>query len=83
MMIVVFMPLNKKKSILFNTRAFGAALFVAGLYACVFAGISFFNVEYLRWINLIDWWTISLVILGIGFLGGKRKNETPVVSGLP
>ena len=83
MIIAVFMPLYKKKSILFNTRAFGAALIVAGLYACVFAGISIFNIEYLRWINLIDWWTISLVILGIGFLGVKRKNETPVISGLP
>jgi hypothetical protein len=82
-MIVVFMPLYRKKSILFSTRAFGAALIVAGLYACVFAGISIFNIEYLRWINLIDWWTISLVILGVGFLGVKRKNDTPVISGLP
>jgi hypothetical protein len=67
-MIVVLMPLYRKKSTLFNTKAFGAALILAGLYAIVFVFIALFNIAYMRWINLIDWWTMILVVLGIGFL---------------
>jgi hypothetical protein len=75
-MIIVLMPLYKKKSTLFNTKIFGAALILAGLYATIFTLIASFNVEYMRWISLIDWWTISFVVLGIGFLSlSKNKGD--------
>jgi len=75
-MIVVLMPLYKKKSSSFNTKAFGAALVLAGLYATIFALIALFNIEYMRWISLIDWWTIIFVVFGIGFLiVNKSRND--------
>jgi hypothetical protein len=67
-MIAVLMPLYKRKSFSFSTRVFGACLILAGLYATIFALIALFNIEYMRWISLIDWWTIIFVVLGIGFL---------------
>lgn len=74
-MIVVLMPLYKKKSTSFNTKAFGAALILAGLYATIFALIALFNIEYMRWISLIDWWTIIFVVLGIGFLILNKSKD--------
>ena len=74
-MIVVLMPLYKKKSTSFNTEAFGAALILAGLYATIFALIALFNIEYMRWISLIDWWTIIFVVLGIGFLILNKSKD--------
>lgn len=74
-MIVVLMPLYKKKSTSFNTEAFGAGLILAGLYATIFVLIALFNIEYMRWISPIDWWTIIFVVLGIGFLILKKKND--------
>jgi hypothetical protein len=75
-MIVVLMPIYKKKSTSFNTKAFGAALILAGLYATIFTLIALFNIEYMRWISLIDWWTIIFVVLGIAFLTiNKSKSD--------
>jgi hypothetical protein len=75
-MIVVLMPLYKKKSTSFNTKAFGAALILAGGYATIFTLIALFNIEYMRWISLIDWWTIIFIVFGIGFLIVDRsKND--------
>jgi len=74
--IIVLMPLYKKKNNSFNTKALGAALILAGLYATIFTLIALFNIEYMRWISLIDWWTIIFVVLGIGFLNlNKNKND--------
>jgi hypothetical protein len=67
-MIIVLMPLYRKKSSSFSTKAFGAALVLAGLYATIYLLIALFNIEYMRWVSLIDWWTIVFVVLGIGFL---------------
>ena len=75
-MIVVLMPLYRKKSASFNTKALGAALVLAGLYAIIFVLIALFNVEYMRWISLIDWWTMIFVVVGIGFLILKRIHNT-------
>ena len=74
-MIVVLMPLYQKKSISFNTKAFGAALVLAGLYATIFLLIALFNIEYMRWISLIDWWSIIFVVLGIGFLIFNKSKK--------
>jgi hypothetical protein len=74
-MIVVLMPLYRKKSTSFDTKAFGAALVLAGLYAIIFVLIALFNIAYMRWISLIDWWTTIFVVLGVGFLIlDKSKN---------
>ena len=75
-MIVVLMPLYRKKSTLFNTKAFGAALILAGLYAVIFVLIALFNVAYMRWISLIDWWTMIFVVLGIGFLILSKSKDS-------
>ena len=74
-MIGVLMPVYKKKTTLFNHKGLGAALILAGLYAIIFLVISLFNIEYSRWISLIDWWTIVFVVLGVGFLIVKKSNE--------
>jgi hypothetical protein len=74
-MIAVLLPLYKKKSTSFNTKAFGAALILAGSYATIFALIALFNIEYMRWISLIDWWTIIFVVLGIGFLTLNKSKD--------
>ena len=73
-MIVVLAPVYKKKTILFNSNGFGGALILAGFYAIIFLVISLFNMEYMRWISLIDWWTIVFVVLGIGFLIIRKGN---------
>ncbi len=75
-MIVVLMPLYRKKSASFNTKALGAALILSRLYAIIFVLIALFNVEYMRWISLIDWWTMIFVVVGIGFLILKRIHNT-------
>ncbi len=75
-MIVVLMPLYRKKSTLFNTKAFGAALIIAGLYAIIFVLIALFNIAYMRWISLIDWWTMIFVVLGIGFLILNKSKDS-------
>ena len=74
-MIAVLMPLYKRKITSFNTKAFGAALTLAGLYAAIFELIALFNMEYMRWISLIDWSTIIFVVLGIGFLILKKSKR--------
>jgi hypothetical protein len=74
-MLVVLAPLYRKKSLNFNTKAFGAALIIAGLYAVFFVVIALFTPEYRSWITLIDWWTIVLVVLGIGYLTIKNSNQ--------
>jgi hypothetical protein len=71
-LLIVLMPLYRKKSTVINTKGLGAGLIVAGLYATIFLIISLFNIQYSRWASLIDWWTISFIILGIGFLFSKK-----------
>jgi len=70
-MLIVLMPLIKKKSLSFNTKTFGAALILAGLYAVIFLAIAQFTPEYRNWVSLIDWWTAVLIVLGIGYLSIK------------
>jgi hypothetical protein len=74
-LLLVLMPLYRKKSMVLNTKGLGIALIVAGLYALDFLVISLFNIQYARWISLIDWWTIVFVLLGIGFLIVKKESE--------
>jgi hypothetical protein len=74
-MIVVLMPLYKKRNNSFNTKAIGTALILAGLYATIFALLASFTIEYMRWISLIDWWTIIFVVLGIGFLILSKNKD--------
>jgi len=75
-MIAVLRPLYMKKSSSFNTKGFGAALIIAGLYAIVFVGLALFSPEYRSWIPMIDWWTFAFVIMGTGFLTIKKvKTE--------
>jgi hypothetical protein len=31
--------------------------------------------EYMRWITLIDWWTIIFVVLGVGFLFVNKSKD--------
>ena len=64
LMIVAFMPVLKKKSVAFNAKLFGAALILLGVYVIVFVSIAWLRVDYLSWINLIDWWIIAMPILG-------------------
>ncbi len=74
-MLVALAPLYRKKSLYFNTKAFGASLIVAGLYAVVFVIIASFAPEYRSWITLIDWWTIVLIVLGVGYLTIKNSKQ--------
>ena len=71
-LIIDLMPLLRKKSMVFNTKGFGIALIIAGLYAVVFLVISLFNTQYARWISLIDWWIIGFIVLGVGFMFAKK-----------
>ena len=82
-MIVVLMPVFKKKTTLFNNKGLGAALILSGLYATIFLVISLFNIEYSRWISLIDWGTIVFVVLGIGFLIVKSNEYGVQTNSLP
>lgn len=68
LMIVAFMPLLKKRSVVFNARLFGVALILMGLYAVVFVFIAWAREDYMDWINLIDWWVIVMPVLGAGLL---------------
>ena len=76
-LMIVLLPLYRKKSMVLNTTGLGIALIVAGLYAVDFLVISLFNNQYARWTSLIDWWIIILIVLGIGFLIAtkRRKNR--------
>jgi hypothetical protein len=74
-MLVALAPLYRKKSLSFNTKAFGAALIIAGLYAIIFVVIAFSTPGYLNWISLIDWWTIVFVVLGVGYLTIKDSKQ--------
>jgi hypothetical protein len=77
-MIGVLMPVYKKRTTSFNQKGLGVALISAGLYSIIFIVISVFNIEYSRWISLIDWWTIVLAVLGAGFLIVKKSNDCGV-----
>ncbi len=68
LMIVAFMPLLKKRSVVFNAKLFGVALILMGLYAVVFVFIAWAREDYMDWINLIDWWVIVMPVLGAGLL---------------
>jgi hypothetical protein len=74
-MIVVLLPIIKKKSLSFNTKAFGAALILAGLYTVIFLAIALFTPPYRNWISLIDWWTIVFIVLGVGYLTIKNNKH--------
>lgn len=71
-MIATFMPLYRKKSMHFNSKALGIAFILAGLYTTIYVIIALFNPAYMNWISLIDWWSIIFVVLGIGFLVSKK-----------
>jgi hypothetical protein len=66
-MLIVFMPLFRKKSLAFSTKGFGGGLIIAGLYAVIFLGIALFTPQYINWVPLIDWWTAVLIVLGVGY----------------
>ncbi len=71
-MLIVLQPLYRKKSFSFNAAGFGIASIIAGLYATIFVIIALFNIEYMCWLSLIDWWTIVFIVLGVGFLIIKK-----------
>ena len=68
LMIVAFMPLLKKKSVVFNVKLFGVALILMGVYAIVFVAIALVKTDYLTWISLVDWWIIVMPVLGASLL---------------
>ena len=67
-MLVAFMPVFKKKTVNFDSRAVGAALILVGVYFIVYVFIALVNVDYMRWINLIDLWAIAMPVLGANLL---------------
>jgi hypothetical protein len=64
LMIIAFLPVLKKKSVVFNAKLFGAALILMGIYVIIFVSIAWVRTDYLSWINLIDWWIVAMPILG-------------------
>lgn len=74
-MLIALMPLIKKKSLSFNTKPFGAALIIAGMYAVIFLVIALFTPQYTNWVSLIDWWTIVFIVLGVGYLTIKNGKQ--------
>lgn len=74
-MLAVFMPLIKKKSLSFNTKALGAALILAGMYVVIFLVIALFTPQYSNWVSLIDWWTFVFIILGAGCIAIKNDED--------
>ena len=68
LMIVAFRPVLTQKSVDFNAKMFGAALVLVGVYVIIFVSIAWLRVDYLSWINLIDWWILAMPVLGANLL---------------
>jgi len=68
LLIAVFMPLYKKTSTNYNRKGLGVAFIVAGLYTTIYFALALVNEQYMNWISLIDWWTITFIVLGLSFL---------------
>ncbi len=68
LMIIALLPLLEKQSASFNSKLFGAALILMGIYGIVFVSIAWARTDYMTWINLIDWWIIVISVLGAGLL---------------
>jgi hypothetical protein len=73
LLIVVFMPLYKKTSINYNPKGLGVAIIIAGLYTTIYFAVAFVSEQYMNWISLIDWWTITLIVLGFSFFIHRKK----------
>jgi hypothetical protein len=70
-LLAVFLPLFRGKSVSFSFRGFGAALIVAGLYFVVYLAVAAVNPAYQSFVFLTELWMTSLIIAGAGFLIGK------------
>ena len=73
LLIAVFMPLYKKTSTNYNTKVLGVAFIAAGLYATIYLAVALVTKQYMNWLNLIDWWTIIFIVLGLGFLVHRKE----------
>ena len=63
-MIAAFWPVIRKTGT-FNSRYFGVALILIGVYAAVFLVICALSPAYSVWVSLVDWWVIVMPVLGV------------------
>ncbi len=65
---VAFLPLIRGKTVWINSRLFGVALVLVGVYFGVYCCVCLFSVQYLTFLKLTELWAVSMPILGYAFI---------------
>lgn len=72
----IFLPVIRGKQIGFRLRALGAVLICVGVYFLIFILLSLINANYLKWVNLTEWWATALIVVGLGLVWRRKPRST-------
>jgi hypothetical protein len=72
----IFLPVIRGKQAGFSVSAFGVVLICVGMYFVIFILLSLVNANYLKWVNLTEWWATALLVLGLGLVFRKKPHGT-------
>jgi hypothetical protein len=72
----IFLPVIRGKQIGFRVRALGAVLICVGVYFLIFILLSLINANYLKWVNLTEWWATALIVVGLGLIWRRKPRST-------
>lgn len=71
-LVAALLPFIRGKSAELSFKGIGAALVVASIYFIVYYAVAAVNPSYESFLLLTELWMVSLLIVGVGFLIGKK-----------
>ena len=81
-LLFTFLPVIKKKTRSFSSRAVGIAFILIGVYFIIYILVALANPGYMACLGLTELWAITFAILGTGFLIERESkgSDQPTVS---
>jgi len=70
-LLIVFLPVIRRKQLNFSSKFVGVGFLLIGLYFLIYVVISLLNQRYSSFLVLSELWAIAFVIPGIGFISEK------------
>jgi len=70
-LLIVFLPVIRRKQLNFSSKFVGVGFLLIGLYFLIYVVISLLNQRYSSFLVLTELWAIAFVIPGIGFISEK------------
>lgn len=75
-LLVAFLPVIQRKQLGFNFRVAGVAFLLIGVYFLVYIAVSLVNQGYLSFLGLTEWWAVSFLVMGVGFLARQADLKS-------